>query len=188
LYGYQAAIRFDPTILEVVDADPTKPGVQIHLGTLLRADFVQQNSADNSAGVIVCVVSQLAPTSPANGSGDLFTITFQAKATGLSDVYLADLKLAQADGAEIPTARYGTQIGVGNVALSPTPTFVILPTPTPTIVMSPSSGCSKTYVVQLGDTLFSIALKFGVTLESIARANNMASVHAIYIGQRLCIP
>ncbi|MBI3760350.1 MAG: LysM peptidoglycan-binding domain-containing protein, partial [Chloroflexi bacterium] len=42
--------------------------------------------------------------------------------------------------------------------------------------------------VQPGDTLYRIALKFGVTMDAIIRANNLKNANFIYIGQRLVIP
>ncbi len=44
------------------------------------------------------------------------------------------------------------------------------------------------YVVQPGDTLFSIAQRFGATVESIATANNLADPSLIQVGQKLLIP
>jgi len=46
----------------------------------------------------------------------------------------------------------------------------------------------KTHVVQPGENLFRIALKYGTTVEAIAVANNIRNVHFIYSGQRLRIP
>jgi len=43
LYGYQAEIVFNPAVLEVIDADTSKPGIQLGLGSFLQPDFVQQN-------------------------------------------------------------------------------------------------------------------------------------------------
>mgnify|MGYP001585535824 CR=1 FL=1 len=45
-----------------------------------------------------------------------------------------------------------------------------------------------TYVVQRGDTLFSIALRFGVTVQAIMRANGLTNADLIFVGQRLIIP
>ena len=44
------------------------------------------------------------------------------------------------------------------------------------------------YVVQPGDTLFSIASRFGVTVDEIMRANGLAGPNFIYVGQTLRIP
>lgn len=45
----------------------------------------------------------------------------------------------------------------------------------------------KTYTVRSGDTLYSIARKFGVSVQSIQRANRLSSSTTIYKGQRLSI-
>ena len=45
-----------------------------------------------------------------------------------------------------------------------------------------------TYVVQPGDTLYSIARRFGTTVWAIARANGIANPNSIRRGQRLIIP
>jgi nucleoid-associated protein YgaU len=44
-----------------------------------------------------------------------------------------------------------------------------------------------TYVVQPGDTLFSIARRFGLTLQQLMQANNLTSF-GILVGQQLIIP
>lgn len=44
------------------------------------------------------------------------------------------------------------------------------------------------YVVQAGDTLSSIAQKFGTTVEAIVRANNITNPNLIFVGQVLMIP
>lgn len=46
---------------------------------------------------------------------------------------------------------------------------------------------STTYVVQRGDTLYSIARRFGTTILAIQQANNLRGT-TIYAGQRLVIP
>jgi LysM repeat protein len=45
-----------------------------------------------------------------------------------------------------------------------------------------------TYTVQAGDSLYTIGLKFGVSWQSIASANNISSPYTIYPGQVLVIP
>lgn len=45
-----------------------------------------------------------------------------------------------------------------------------------------------TYTVQPGDTLWSIAARYGVTPAQILRANNLTDADFIYVGQVLRIP
>ncbi|MBN1285255.1 MAG: LysM peptidoglycan-binding domain-containing protein [Anaerolineae bacterium] len=44
------------------------------------------------------------------------------------------------------------------------------------------------HVVQRGETLFRIGLRYGVTVEALARANGIANPNRIYAGQVLIIP
>ncbi len=76
---------------------------------------------------------------------------------------------------------------------TPTPDGEVTPTATP-----PGPGDKETptpgedgvieYVVQPGDTLFSIARRFNTTVLTIARFNNIYNVNLIFIGQVLRIP
>jgi LysM repeat protein len=52
----------------------------------------------------------------------------------------------------------------------------------------PASGQGKTYVIQRGDTLMSIAREYGLTLQQLQDANNIADPDRIYPGQTLVIP
>jgi LysM repeat protein len=58
------------------------------------------------------------------------------------------------------------------------------PGPTPT----PAPGCRYTHAVQPGETLTRISLRYGVSIWTIARANDIQNVNLIYVGQKLCIP
>jgi len=72
---------------------------------------------------------------------------------------------------------------------TPTPTPTTSPTPaTPTPTPSPTSPCEVTYIVQPGDTLSSIARRFGTTVAAIVAANGIVNPDFIWVGQRLIIP
>src|SRR5438874_948027 len=45
-----------------------------------------------------------------------------------------------------------------------------------------------TYVVKAGDTLSSIAARYGTTVGAIARANGISNANRIVIGRKLAIP
>ncbi len=55
-------------------------------------------------------------------------------------------------------------------------------------VAVPTPGQPRTYTVRTGDTLFSIATRFGVTVWALQVANNISNPNAIYVGQELKIP
>ena len=44
------------------------------------------------------------------------------------------------------------------------------------------------YTVQAGDTLFSIAQRFGVSLDDVIEANNISNPDVIFEGETLTIP
>ena len=76
---------------------------------------------------------------------------------------------------------------------TPQPTL-LPPTPyTPRGVIGTTSGGvgvveGESYVVKRGDTLAEIAAAFGVTVDAIARANGIANIDVIEVGQVLVIP
>ncbi len=53
---------------------------------------------------------------------------------------------------------------------------------------NPGPGTGGTYIVQQGDTLFKISLRYGVPVMSIANANGIQNINLILIGQQLTIP
>lgn len=57
----------------------------------------------------------------------------------------------------------------------------------PDVQPTPSTS-GTTYTVQPGDTLFSIAVRFGKTAYDLQIANRLANPSAIFVGQKLIIP
>lgn len=67
----------------------------------------------------------------------------------------------------------------------PTPTPAdVAPTPT----TAPAAGEPEIYVVQQGDSLFGIALRYNVTVQQLMDANNLTNPDFVFSGQRLQIP
>ena len=52
----------------------------------------------------------------------------------------------------------------------------------------PYRNCSQYYPVQYGDTLYRIAMVYGVSLTDLASLNGISSWSTIYPGQSICIP
>jgi LysM repeat protein len=91
-----------------------------------------------------------------------------------------------------PVCKAQFTVPAPNPTSTATPTATATPgsptaTPTPTNTSLPST-CRATYIVQPGDTLYLIALRFGTSYTEIAQVNGISNPRLIYPGQRLCIP
>lgn len=103
LWAADVRLSFDPGVLEVVDQDAGKTGVQIADGPLLNPSWYGfQEHADNTAGTIQYAVTQFNPDLPVSGSGVLATITFRAKSAGSSALTYTYTKLSDREGNELP--------------------------------------------------------------------------------------
>ncbi len=112
LYGLQLHVQFDPTKLQVQDADQAQEGIQIAPGVLPAPDFAVRNVVDNKQGTIDYAVVQLSPRQPAQGSGVVATIHFQGVSKGDSPLTLQQVRLADPDGHELPVQILDAQFRV----------------------------------------------------------------------------
>ncbi len=105
LWGVEIRAHFDSAFLQVVDADPGAPGVQLSPGTFPLPEAIIKNSADNTLGTLVYVVTQINPTASANGSGIMMRISFQGMAVTQDSPLVIDyLGLWDPIGGTIPSA------------------------------------------------------------------------------------
>jgi nucleoid-associated protein YgaU len=56
----------------------------------------------------------------------------------------------------------------------------------PTVPAAPVE--ERTHIVQQGENLFRIGLKYGISWEAIAQANGITDPTQVYVGQKLVIP
>jgi len=92
--------------------------------------------------------------------------------------------------------RYGTTVDAIKAANGLTSDFIIVgqelvipvDAAPPPDMGPPSPGGPTTHIVQPGENLFRIALRYGTTVEAIAAANNIVNPWFIYVGQELMIP
>ncbi|MCY4464319.1 MAG: LysM peptidoglycan-binding domain-containing protein [Chloroflexi bacterium] len=78
-----------------------------------------------------------------------------------------------------------SRIYVGQILQVPGAGVTSLSTPTPTPTASPTP---IQHIVRFGDTLYAIALSYGVRMVDIAERNGLVNVHDLDIGQVLIIP
>jgi len=105
LFGLDVRMRFDPAYVQVVDADPATPGVQIQpLSGFLSPDFVVRRIADNETGLIRYALTQVAPSPPASGSGAVARIDLYGVQPGTLTIPFPQVELVRRDGSAIPAA------------------------------------------------------------------------------------
>jgi len=84
------------------------------------------------------------------------------------------------DELKIPGCKPTSGESSGSGAVQPTAETAVPATALP--------AGSQTYVVKRGDTLYTISLKFGVSMDAIQTANNLSNPNRINPGQELVIP
>ena len=92
-------------------------------------------------------------------------------------------------------ARYGVTlqalITANNIA-NPNQIFVgqslRIPTTGQQATPTQPTTCAQSHGVIAGETLSGIAVRYGVTIQNLARANGVSVTSYVYIGQSLCIP
>jgi LysM repeat protein len=89
-----------------------------------------------------------------------------------------------------------TSVPIGETPAAAQPTTEVAPgaataAPPPAQPPSQPSGGTGTFIwhtVQPGETLSSIALRYGTTWQAVAQANSLSNPNQIYVGQKLKIP
>jgi hypothetical protein len=105
LYGVEYRITFDPTKLQVTDANRDLPGVQIGTGGLFQARrLFEINSVNNSTGVIDYAATITQGGAPVAGTGGLGQITFRVVKPGANSIQFvpAECLLAKPAGVGDP--------------------------------------------------------------------------------------
>lgn len=129
LYGVDLTVRFDPTIVEVADADAGQEGVQLQLGDFLDPGLVVTHEADNTAGTARLVLTQLSPSEARSGGGTLCVVLLRGKAAGSTGALQVEAALASREGEPIAATTAGGEVRVVATEAAPA-----TPTPAPTVL------------------------------------------------------
>lgn len=202
LFGVDIKVSYDPNLVEVVDANATALGIQVQPGDFLDVSggqgLIQVNSVDAGTGTISYAAIRLNPAPGQTGSGVIASITFRGKAAGTGPVKLESVMLSNPTAQPISANLTNGQVTVtctgqptattvpGPTATTPHGWPTRVPTPGPNPVPVPGKNC--THVVKPGDTVYSIARRYGTDVYAIAQANKLANPNWIFVGQTLIIP
>lgn len=104
----QLEINYDPAVIQIIDADDTRAGVQVTIDDVFSGGFVAQNTVDTANGRI-SVATTLLSGNKIDGNTGLITIDWRPLAVGNSSITFGDVILASTDGTRIDfTPRSGT--------------------------------------------------------------------------------
>lgn len=185
--GYQVGRRHDSRYPRIT------PALQADL-TVAQFEFIQRDAPDY---FFACLPWLLIPS--AHTQSDAWYSDYWRRAFRTGNVTNPEFP-----PIAVPSLQLEDQLPVVNAvrAMTNNPRFaprVAAPPPIP-IVSAPSMPLSPApppppppseesiYLVQHGDTLGSIAKKFGVTVPAMLEANGLAPTTRIFAGQRLVIP
>jgi len=200
LFGVELTVEYAPHILDVMDADPNTPEVQITAGDFLVPDMIATNRTTD--GKIEFAIVQVAPSKPVDGSGTLARVLLKGETAGTTALTISAATFFDENNNVLAVATQGGTVTVeaGDVAVQPTPTLV-LPTPTPateqaTATAAPTVApenvnCGRVighHVVKAGESLYSIGRVYATQPQAIAACNNLSDPGNIHIGNQLAIP
>lgn len=101
VYGLQLVVKYDPKVLQLVDANENKNGVQIEHGNFFNRQqfFTLINKNDPLSGTIKYTVSQVNPAKSVVGNGRLARLFFKSKGIeGNTEVIVTQAKFGTRDG------------------------------------------------------------------------------------------
>ena len=145
------------------------------LGACSRSAEEREAQTPEAAGTPVGSSPSGGESAPAPGETVVSAVTPVAGSSG------AATEATPVPGTQ-PTAAPSDGTPVGSQ-----PTQAPAPTPT-TAPPATSSGSTIMHTVKPGETTYSIARRYGTTVNAIAQANDMANPSHIVVGQQLKIP
>jgi len=98
IYAADIRLSFNQSAVNIVDANLSRPGVQLIPGTIPQPDLPILNSADNSLGTLRYAVTQMNPSEPMDGSGTVFSIKLRGVGIGESALFITSVTLSDIDG------------------------------------------------------------------------------------------
>jgi len=177
VYGIDVRASFDPAVVEVVDADPSRDGIQIIPGSFLKPDFMVRNVADNAAGTLQYVLTQVNPSQPVTGTGVVCSVQFRGKLLGQeSALTIGFVEIANRRGVKLSVRGQNGRLAV--VQPKP-PTPAPAPSATPAPPASPTALATRTALPARADTPAVPTLAATTVAARSASSGDLLSVIAV---------
>lgn len=147
--------------------------------------------------VLAVTALPLRPLAAQEASDTIYVVQAGDTLSGIARRYgVTAAALASANGLLNPNLIFvGQRLVIpvaGQPAIAPTgqpPTPPVTPpTIAPTVQPAAPPVVKRIHVVQSGETLFRIALKYGTSVQALAQVNSLNNIALIYVGQQLIIP
>lgn len=187
-YGYELTLKYSGSRIHFEDADATKTGVNLQMGTFLSPDFIVLNEANNSAGRTNLALTQLSPSPAVSGTGELARATLKGVSAGMVSFAFTDVVFSDPAGVAIPVTLQNCSIDVvaGDATNTPTPTATHTATPTvtgtpPTPTVTPTPTPSN----DTKDGVVSGSVFFDENFDGVRQPSEEPGLYALVILYRL---
>jgi membrane-bound lytic murein transglycosylase D len=146
-----------------------------------------------SIGAVIIIPGRAAsPAGPGDLAGTNYTVRPGDTLSGLARQWGVSVNAIRAENGMAPNAtnlRAGQRLIIPGSARTAPAAQPRRESAAPATAAGSSAVSGQTYTVQQGDTPFSIARRFGVTVEALSQANNLNRERPmVRVGQRLVIP
>ncbi len=101
LAAMELEITYDPTVIQVIDADRSQRGVQVRYDPIFSTAAITQNSVDTDNGRIV-FAANLVGGQTIDGARNLIAIDWRPQRVGITSVVLARVVLRDGAGQPLP--------------------------------------------------------------------------------------
>jgi peptidoglycan endopeptidase LytE len=163
---------------------------------LALARFVASYAAGWALAPLVFALTVAVGRTPRDTTGQRWLANLQATQLHLKEQSMRTLMVSAAATASVTGVGAATVLGASGVAAAataPTASAGVAPGASAGVAPAASAGvglpaaASTTYRVQYGDTLSSIAARFGTSYEALAAANHLSDPNLIFPGQVLVV-
>jgi LysM repeat protein len=191
------AVRYGSSIEAIIEANALNEDAFILVGQGLVVPIRVVPATETPSPTPLVTATSTQTTSGGGTSGDVYVVQRGDTLTAIAIRFNTTVaNLVQLNGITNPNTIFIGQrllLPGGTAPIPPTATAApaatattsggVIPTPTST---SPSSG--QTYIVQPNDTLYRLAIRFNVSIVTLANINGITNYNYIQIGQVLRIP